>query len=109
MYAEVHLTCGNRDEARRVARLLVERRLAACVQLLPVESVYRWRGAVTEEPELLLVAKTRADRFDALAAAVREAHSYAVPQLTLLAIAAGTPDYLRWIDECLDGGEADAG
>ena len=93
----VYITASSRDEARALARALVEERLAACVNLLPVESVYRWQGAVEEAAEVLLVVKTRRARLDALAARVRALHSYDVPEIIALPLVAGSPPYLQWI------------
>ncbi len=94
----VYITAPSREEAGRLARALVEARLAACVNLLPVESVYRWQGALEEAAETLLVVKTRRPRLDALAARVRELHSYTVPEMIALPVVAGWPPYLQWID-----------
>ena len=84
--------------ARRIARALVEERLAACVNLLPgVHSIYRWKGAVEEASEVLLVAKTRAARVAALAARVRALHPYELPEVVALPVADGSRSYLRWV------------
>jgi periplasmic divalent cation tolerance protein len=73
----VYITAASGDEAHRIARALVEERLAACVNMLDgMTSVYRWNGAVEQASEVVLIAKTRADRFDRLAARIRELHSY---------------------------------
>ena len=93
----VYITAPSRDEAARIARALVEERLAACVNLTPIESVYRWQGAVEEAAELLLVVKTRRAALDALAARVRALHSYTVPEIIALPLVAGWPPYLQWI------------
>ncbi len=95
----VYVTAPSLDEARVLARALVEERLAACVSLLPVQSVYRWQGQVEEAGETLLLIKTGRGRLDALAARVCALHSYAVPEIIALPIVAGWPPYLRWIDE----------
>ena len=75
----------------------MDERLAACVNRLPVESVYRWQGAVEEAAEVLLIVKTRRPLLDLLAARVRELHSYDVPELIVLPLVAGWPPYLAWI------------
>ncbi len=94
----VFSTCGAQEEARRIARELVARRLAACVNILsPVESVYRWKGAVEEASEWLLAIKTRRALFDPLAAAIKELHSYEVPEIVALPLVAGASSYLDWI------------
>jgi periplasmic divalent cation tolerance protein len=96
-------TAGSEDEASRIASELVERRLAACVNVVPgVRSVYRWRGAVHADAEWLLIVKTRRDRFEAVRDVIRAIHSYEQPEIVLLDIAAGDEGYLSWIDESLD-------
>lgn len=85
-------------EAPRLARALVERSLAACVNVLPeVRSVYRWRGDVQEEAEALLIIKTTRSGFDALVRAVRELHPYEVPEVIALPVQAGHAPYLDWV------------
>jgi periplasmic divalent cation tolerance protein len=95
----VLVTCGTRAEARKIARLVVEARLAACANLVgdPVESIYRWKGKVESAKEFLLVIKTPRARFAALREAVLKAHSYDVPEIIALPIAAGSEKYLAWI------------
>ncbi len=93
-------TVGSREEGQKMARVLVERRLAACVNMVgPVESVYRWKGAVESAPEWLLVVKTTAEAVAALSAVIGELHSYELPECVVLAIEGGGEEYLRWIGE----------
>ncbi|MCU1257137.1 MAG: CutA1 divalent ion tolerance protein [Bryobacterales bacterium] len=93
-------TCGSPEEAERLARMVVERRLAACVNILPpVRSIYRWRGTIEESAESLLLIKTSRPRFDELSAALRAAHSYEVPEILALPVVAGSPDYLAWLEK----------
>jgi periplasmic divalent cation tolerance protein len=88
------------EDAERIARALVERGLAACVNVLPeVVSIYRWKGVVEREPERLLVIKTTAARFESLRQALVELHPYEVPELVALPIVAGHEPYLAWLDE----------
>jgi periplasmic divalent cation tolerance protein len=102
--AVVFCTVGSEAEASRIARSLVERRLAACVNVVAgVNSTYRWQGAVRTDAEWLLVVKTRRDRFDEVRAAIRELHSYEVPEIVMLDIADGDAAYLAWIDASLAG------
>lgn len=90
------------EKAARIATELVRRRLCACVNVVPgLVSVYRWKGAVEEDDESLLVIKTRRDSFRALEAAVRELHPYEVFELVALRIDVGSAPYLRWLDESL--------
>jgi periplasmic divalent cation tolerance protein len=91
-------TCGSLQEARAVAQALVESRLAACVNIVPgVTSIYRWKGVVEEASELLLLIKSTAELMPQVVAKLREVHSYEVPELIAVPIAAGLPDYLAWI------------
>jgi periplasmic divalent cation tolerance protein len=97
----VLVTCGSLKEGRRIARALVEARLAACVNLLrtPVESIYRWKGNVDAAEEFLLIVKTSRARFAALETAVKRLHSYDVPEIIALPIEKGSRDYLAWLAE----------
>ncbi|HEY0266890.1 MAG TPA: divalent-cation tolerance protein CutA [Rhizomicrobium sp.] len=88
----------SRDAAARIATLLVEERLAACVQVLPIESVYRWEGKIHNEAELLLLVKTRTALFDTATARIRTVHPYSVPEIVCLPFTTGFGGYLDWID-----------
>ncbi|MFN3775149.1 divalent-cation tolerance protein CutA [Sphingomonas sp. Sph1(2015)] len=88
---------GSRDEAAGIARALVEQRLAACVQMMPVESWYRWDGAVQHEPEVMLHIKTIRSRFARLCEAIEALHSYDVPEIVALPITEASPRYLEWV------------
>jgi periplasmic divalent cation tolerance protein len=93
-------TCGSLEEGRSIARALVERQLAACVNIIPqIESVYRWQGKVETANEFLLVIKTTAGAFDNLRATLTELHSYDVPECIEIAIEDGSAAYLEWIGE----------
>jgi periplasmic divalent cation tolerance protein len=93
-------TCGSLDEARKIATTFIERRLAACVNIVPqVESVYRWQGRVETASEWLLVIKTTADRFARLRDAMNALHSYETPECVAIGIEDGSASYLEWIGE----------
>lgn len=96
--------------ADRLARMLVEERLAACVQALPgVRSTYRWDGAVAQADEALLLVKTTADRYAALERALAAHHPYELPEILAVDASAGLPAYLRWLaDETASGEPGDA-
>jgi periplasmic divalent cation tolerance protein len=97
----VLVTCGSAKEARKIARAVVEQRMAACTNIVatPVQSVYRWKGRVESAKEFLLIIKTTQARFAKLKAEVKRLHSYDVPEIIALPIAAGGIDYLNWISE----------
>ena len=104
--AVVFCTAGSEAEASRIALALVERRLAACVNVLPgIRSTYRWEAAVRTDTEWLLLVKTRADHFEQVRATIRELHSYELPEIVMLDIAAGDPSYLAWIDASVTPGK----
>lgn len=85
------------DEAERLARLLVERRLAACVQALPITSIYCWQGAVERATETLLLVKTRRELYAAVEAEIKAHHSYQTPEIIALPVESGSSDYLSWL------------
>lgn len=96
----VLLTAQNREEAIRLADMMVGAHLAACVQILPeMESVYHWQGAIERQTEVLLLAKTTKRRFPELEREVRALHSYDVPEIIALPIIAGSAPYLKWLSE----------
>jgi len=93
-------TAGSEQEAHKIAHLLVKRRLAACVNILPqVQSIYRWKGEIESALEWLLLIKTRADKFPAVCDAIRELHSYEVPECIVLEIEDGSLPYLQWLEK----------
>jgi periplasmic divalent cation tolerance protein len=92
-------TTATREDAGRIARALVERRLAACVNVVAIESVYRWKDTVESAEEWLLLIKTTAAAFDQVHAAIKELHLYELPECVLLPIENGSEEYLAWIGE----------
>ena len=103
-------TVGSRDDARRLARALVERRLAACAQMEAIESVYAWRGRIEEEPEVRLVFKTTAARQAAAVAEIAALHPYDVPEIHAEALADVHPPYAAWVADWVEGSvRGDAG
>lgn len=91
-------TVSSEEEAERIARALLERRLAACVNVIPrARSFYRWKGEIQSDAELLLVIKTVESRTEELGCAVRELHSYDLPELVRLEVSGGDAEYLAWV------------
>jgi len=98
-YCVVITTCDKREEAESLAGRIVENRLAACVQLSKIESLYTWEGKLCNDPEIRLMIKTKQTLYKELADFIVANHSYEVPQIISLGIENGTADYLGWIDE----------
>ena len=95
-------TCPDEATARRLASLLVEDHLAACVNILPgLTSVYRWQGRTESASEWLLLIKTHRSRYPSLEQQLREHHPYELPEIVAVSISNGLPDYLRWISEAV--------
>lgn len=105
-YLQVTTTAPSEEEARRLGSALLERRLAACVQVVgPIESRYWWQGKLEEAREWLCLVKTEASRYDELEATIGEVHSYDEPEVVATPIVAGSRGYLGWIGESLRSGE----
>ncbi|MBV8883799.1 MAG: divalent-cation tolerance protein CutA [Chroococcidiopsidaceae cyanobacterium CP_BM_RX_35] len=102
-YGVVLVTTDSQKEAEAIADALVQSRLAACVNLLPIHSIYIWQGEMHREPEWQLLIKTDLAQFETLANKIRELHSYEVPEIIALPIIAGSQPYLRWISEQVKG------
>jgi periplasmic divalent cation tolerance protein len=101
-FVQVSTTLSAREQAEALARRLVDARLAACVQIVgPVTSIYRWKGEVSRDEEILLLAKTRQDLVGRIEAFFREAHPYEVPELIATPVVAGGGPYLAWLAESL--------
>ena len=94
------VTSGSLPECEKIATALVEKRLAACVNVVPnIRSFYRWEGKIQDEQEFLMVIKTTRARFSELRAEVERLHSYQVPEIICLPILEGAEPYLRWVEE----------
>ncbi len=99
-YIQVVTTTENEADAMRIARTLVEQRLAACVQVSgPVTSTYRWQGKIETAAEWRCAAKSRAELYDRVEEAIRREHPYDVPEILATPIIAGSESYLGWMDE----------
>ena len=96
-------TAGSQEEARKIAKALVEAHLAACVNIVPrVESIYRWEGKVESTAEWLLLIKTTSAAFPRLRKAIKELHSYEVPECIALVIDDGSASYLKWLGRSVE-------
>ncbi|MEE8283611.1 MAG: divalent-cation tolerance protein CutA [Alphaproteobacteria bacterium] len=95
----LYVTAGDADEAARIGRALVEERLVACASVIPgVRSIYRWEGAVRDEGEAVLIAKTIEDRAEAATARIKALHGYDLPCVVVVALTGGNTDFLEWIE-----------
>lgn len=98
----VFSTCATEEEAAKLARWLVEARVAACVTMVPgARSVYRWQGTIESATECLLIIKSSRQLFEQLRSALTGVHTYSVPELLALPVVAGAPNYLNWIEDQL--------
>jgi periplasmic divalent cation tolerance protein len=100
----VFVTAGSKEEANKLSRGLVEEKLAFCVNALPsVQSTYYWEDKLCVDEEILLIIKTRSDKFDALEAWVRNNHSYSVPEVVAIPVVKGSEPYMKCIDDWVSG------
>ncbi|MEW6162813.1 MAG: divalent-cation tolerance protein CutA [Nitrospirota bacterium] len=96
----VFITASSEDEAAKIAKALVDSRLAGCVNIIKdIRSIYSWQGKIEDEREVLMIAKTQKTLFDSLMEKVKELHSYTVPEIIALPIIEGSEDYLKWLRE----------
>ena len=102
-YCLVYITSEDETEAGEIARALVSERLAACVNIHPIRSVFRWEGKVEESAEFALLVKTRTELVDTIIKRVKELHSYEVPCVLSIPIDGGNPDFLQWLGESTEG------
>ena len=99
-YIVVYVTVPDESAAKSIADSILGDRLAACCNILPsIRSLYRWKGEIQDDSELLLIFKTKAALFEKLSASVKASHPYEVPEIIAIPIADGSADYLAWIDE----------
>lgn len=94
-------TAGDKQEAKDIAWALVERKLAACVNIVPIDSVYRWKGEIEENPEFLLIIKTNSNNLEPVTKTITELNTYKLPECLQVEVETGSKEYLAWIDEAL--------
>jgi periplasmic divalent cation tolerance protein len=93
-----YVTAASESQARRIARRLLQKELVACVNFVPVDSMFLWKGDIQEEEEVLMILKTRVDKFDQVVDLVKSIHTYDTPEIIALPILLGSREYLNWID-----------
>jgi periplasmic divalent cation tolerance protein len=92
-------TAASREDAREIAGSVLAAKLAACVQLVAIESLYSWNGEIADEPEILLLIKAREEAYEELESAILAVHKYETPEIVMLPVVRGLPAYLEWIDK----------
>jgi periplasmic divalent cation tolerance protein len=96
----VYITAPNEDEAARIAKAIVEERLAGCINIVKgIRSIYNWQGKIEDDAEVLMIVKTQRHLFEPLKRRVKGLHSYTVPEIIALPIIEGSEDYLNWLKE----------
>ncbi len=103
MFSIVYITAGDMEEAKKIGRTLVEERFAACVNIFPITSIFRWKERVDEAHEFGIIVKTKTEKVKEIENRVKELHSYEVPCVVSFRINEGSADFLKWIDESVEG------
>ncbi len=99
-YCVIQSTASNEEEAKTIAKHLVESKLIACCTIVPkVRSIYIWQNQLNDDEEVLMIMKTRTELYSKVEEEIKKLHSYEVPEIILLTVSAGNKDYLKWIDE----------
>ncbi len=98
---KVVLVTASETDGPKIAEALVKKNVAACVNIIPVRSIYKWKDKVEDDKESLLIIKTKDTKIDQLKKSIKELHSYEVPECIILSIEDGLPEYLNWIDDTL--------
>ena len=102
MFSIIYITAGDMEEAKKIGRKLVEERLAACANIFPITSVYRWKENIEEANEFGILVKTKTDKVKAIEKRVKEIHSYEVPCVVSFRMEEGSAGYLKWIEESVE-------
>ncbi len=103
MFSIVYITAGDVNEARKIGRMLVEERLAACANIFPITSIFRWKGEIEEGGEFGIIVKTKTGKVKEIEKKVKELHSYEVPCVVSFRMDEGSSDYLKWIEDSVEG------
>ncbi|MBO8181894.1 MAG: divalent-cation tolerance protein CutA [Archaeoglobus sp.] len=102
MYMFIYVTASDEEEAKKLARELLERKLVACVNMFPINSMYWWEGKIEEAKEVGMILKTKAEKFKEVRRTVKELHSYEVPCICAFGVDDGLKEFFEWIDSSLD-------
>ncbi len=102
MFSIVYITAGDVNEARKIGRMLVEERLAACANIFPITSIFRWKGKIEEGGEFGIIVKTKTGKVKEIEKKVKELHSYEVPCVVSFRMDEGSSDYLKWIEDSVE-------
>jgi periplasmic divalent cation tolerance protein len=102
MFSIVYITAGDMDEARKIGRTLVEGHLAACANIFPITSIFRWKDKIDETGEFGIIVKTKTEKVKEIEKKVKEIHSYEVPCVVSFRMDEGSPDYLKWIEDSVE-------
>ena len=102
-YSIIITTFSDKESAVAISKLLIEKRLAACVQMFPVESIYSWQDKICQDNEVTLFIKSKTSLFEEIKKMIKENHSYEVPEIIQVPVTDGLPEYLKWIDGCVEG------
>ncbi len=102
MFSVIYITAGNSEEARRIGKKLIEERLAACVNIFPITSIYRWKDDIEESDEFGMIVKTKTEKVKEIEKRVKQLHSYEVPCVLSFDAGEGSAEYLKWIGESVD-------
>lgn len=101
-YAIVLTTCANEDDSKVIINTLLEKKLAACIQIFPINSFYFWKGEVCNDSEICVLIKCNVCNYEKIEETIKHHHTYELPEIILLPITRGLPGYLNWIDEVTD-------
>ncbi len=102
MFIFVYITCESLDEARRIARHLLEKKLIACANIFPIRSLFWWKGKIEECNEFVMIVKTKAEKFKELREEVKKIHSYSIPCICSFVIEEGNREFLDWIEKSIE-------